>query len=372
MRVGLHVGQLLQPVPGGIGTVTQTLWTRLPDVVDVVPFAAGGRRGRAGLADLGLPDAQLRTVAPPFRIGHDEIWQRLRRLRVRLDVDVCHAPSIALPPVRAPLVVTINDLAFRHHPEWFTRHGTRFHERGLQLAAREGAIVLAPSLQTLDDLAHAGFDSDRLRHVPLGTSIPPAPDPSECTKRLGHLQVDGPFVLAVGTVEPRKGHGALADAVAMLRSRRPDVRLVVAGPIGWHATPILADLDRPWIHVLGPVASADLEVLYRRATVVASLSRCEGFGLPVLEALARGRPVVVSDIPAHREVAGTAAVFVDHQNTQEVAEALEHVLDDPSLCRRLSVEGSRRATSFGVDEMVTGHVHAYGDACAAGPRVTSL
>lgn len=369
MRVGLHVGQLLQPVPGGIGTLTQTLWIHLPDVVELVPFAAGSRRSHDALTRAGRPDVPPHQVAPPFRRGHYDLWQRMRRPTVGLDLDVCHAPSIAVPPTRAPLVVTINDLAFRHHPELFTRHGVRFHERGLRLAAREAAIVLAPSQPTLDDLVHAGFEPDRLRHVPPGISVPSAPPIGEAVTRLAALEVREPYVLIVGTIEPRKGHRTVARALAAIHERHPDVRLVVAGPAGWGAAPILADLDHPWVDVLGAVDRADLEVLYRRATLVASLSRYEGFGLPVLEALARGRPVLASNIAAHREVAGTAAVLVDHKDAHDVADALDHLLADRSLRSRLSADGRQRAAGFAVAEMITGHLHAYGDARNAGPRV---
>ena len=372
LRVGLHVGQLLQPAPGGIGTVTQTLWTHLPEVVELVPFAAGSRRAHHALTRAGRPDVPPHRVAPRFRHGHYDLWQTVRRPALGLDLDVCHAPSIAVPPARAPLVVTINDLAFRHHPQLFTRHGVRFHERGLRLAAREAAIVIAPSQQTLDDLIRAGFEPGRLRHVPLGVSVPSAPPIGETVARLTRLRVREPYVLIVGTIEPRKGHGTVARALAAIRAHHPDVRLVVAGPPGWAAAPILADLDQPWVDLLGRVDRADLEVLYRRATLVASLSRCEGFGLPVLEALARGRPVLASDIAAHREVAGAAAVLVAPEDVRDVADALDHLLADGSLRSRLSADGRHRAAGFSVTEMITGHLHAYGDARNAGPRVTSL
>jgi glycosyltransferase involved in cell wall biosynthesis len=291
---------------------------------------------------------------------------------VGLDLDVCHAPSVAVPPVHAPLVLTINDLAFRHHPEMFTAHGTRFHERGLRVAAAEATIVLAPSRQTLDDLLHAGFQPERLRHVTLGTSAPATPPPSEIVTRLDRLQVREPYVLVVGTIEPRKGHRAVVHALTTIRARHLDVRLVVAGPTGWGAAPILADLDRPWVDVLGPVEPSDLEVLYRRATVVASLSCHEGFGLPVLEALARGRPVLASDIPPHREVAGDAAVLVDHNDPDDAPAALEHMLSDGALQSRLSAAGLRRSARFDVEQMVTGHIDAYRDARDAGRREATL
>lgn len=372
MRVGLHVGQLLQPVPGGIGTITQTLWTRLPDEVELVPFAAGSPRSLQVLAGAGHPDVPPRRVAPRFRAGHYEMWQRLRRPRIDLELDVCHAPSLAAPPTRAPLVVTINDLAFRHHPSLFTRHGVRFHERGLRVAAAEATIVLAPSRQTLDDLLHAGFASDRLRLVTLGIAVPATPPISEIATRLARLGVREPYVLVVGTIEPRKGHRAVVRALAALHAQHPDVRLVVAGPAGWGAGPILADLDRPWVDVLGSVDRADLEVLYRRATVVVSLSCHEGFGLPVLEALARGRAVLASDIAAHREVAGDAAVLVDQKDHHDAAQALEQLLSDASLRSRLSTAGLQRSARFGVEEMITEHIHAYADARNAGRHDASL
>jgi hypothetical protein len=155
MKVALHVGQLLQPVPGGIGRYVDGLLGTLPDVgVDLVTFAAGpAPAGRSialpGYVDLGRPHA-------PWRY---ELWHRLRRPAVPVRSDVIHAPSLALPPSHdTPLVVTIHDLAFLRHPEVFTRRGVDFHRRGLAIAYREAAVVIAISDFTRGELIRCGFE----------------------------------------------------------------------------------------------------------------------------------------------------------------------------------------------------------------------
>ena len=360
MRVGLHVGQLLQPVPGGIGTLTATLWSGLPGHVELVPFAAGSRRAHRQLADGTGRATPLVPVAPGWRRGHYELWHRARRPRVDLDLDVCHAPSLAVPPGSAPLVVTVNDLAFRRYPEFFTRHGVRFHERGLELARAEAAMVIAPSTHTATELAAAGFDIERIRRIPIGVSEPPAMEPSDVARRLLQLGIQGQYVLAVGTIEPRKGHRVLAKAYTILRRSHPHVSLVIAGPRGWQAQGIVAELSRPGIKLLGRVPSADLDALYRAAAVVATLPVYEGFGLPLLEALARGRAVVASDIPSHREIAGPGARLVAVADAQGVAEACAELLDCEAARGELAVAALAAARRHTVAAMIG----AYQDAVA--------
>src|SRR4051812_32202705 len=142
MKAGLHVGQLLQPVPGGIGRYIVHLARNLPSAgVEVVPFGAGRPSPRVHnligtTVDLGWPPGALRY----------EMWHQLRRPRVDLGVDVVHAPSLAVPAVRdVPLVVTVHDVAFLREPEAFTRRGLAFHRRGLEIAHREAAAIITAS-----------------------------------------------------------------------------------------------------------------------------------------------------------------------------------------------------------------------------------
>ncbi|HEY3239865.1 MAG TPA: glycosyltransferase family 1 protein, partial [Acidimicrobiia bacterium] len=262
IRVALHTGQLRQPVPGGIGRYVDGLVAHLPTGgIDVEPFT-GGR-------------------------WHGQAWQRLRRpaLRLPADVDVVHAPSLAVPPPgRHPLVVTIHDLAFSYLPP----RGAAFHRRGLELARTEAAAVVVPSTFTASEVVAAGIESGRIHVVPHGMDPPPEPPAGEVAERLGRLGVETPFLLAVGTIEPRKGLDVLADACSDLTG----VQLVLAGPRGWGEVP---GLERPGVILTGKVSDTDLDALYRGATALVMASRTEGFGLPALEAMVRGCPVVVSD-----------------------------------------------------------------------------
>jgi glycosyltransferase involved in cell wall biosynthesis len=359
MKVALHVGQLFQPVPGGIGRYVDGLLAALPEVgVELVTFAAGAptperQASMPRHVDLGWPPAPLRY----------ELWHRLRRPPIPVDADIIHAPSLAVPPARdTPLVVTVHDLAFLRHPEVFPRRGVEFHRRGLALAYREAAVVIAISHFTRSELITCGFDAGRVHVAPLAIAVPPAPPDDVIDARVAAIGVEPPYVLSVGTIEPRKGLDTLAAAVAKIRAHRPEVTLVLAGPTGWLSVP---GLDGDGIRRLGKVDEPTLDALYRRAEVCALPSRYEGFGLPVLEAMARGCPVVASDGTALTEVVGLAGRLVPPDDVPAWTGALDEVLGDAGLRADLSVRGHRRAAEFSWAATAGAHVEAYS---AAGVR----
>jgi len=264
-----------------------------------------------------------------------------------------HAPSLAVPPPgRAPLVVTVHDLAFLTHPGCFTARGRAFHARGLELARREALVVVVPSRFTGDELAAHGFPGELIHVVPHGIDLPP--ERSEAAS-----PVPGPFVLAVGTVEPRKGIDVLLEAFSRLDGS--GARLVIAGPRGWGEVP---DLDRPGVVALGRVDEATLDGLYRHAAVLAVPSRTEGFGLPVLEAMARGCPVVASDAGALPEVVGDAGILVPAGDPEALAAALGALLADENRRAALAAAGRRRTAEFTWPACLDGHLRAYEAALA--------
>jgi glycosyltransferase involved in cell wall biosynthesis len=362
VKVALHAGQLFQSVPGGIGRYVEGLVGALPEAgVEVVTFAAGShapgaRPGVVEHVDLGVP-------GPPWRY---EMWHRWRRPRIPVEADVIHAPSLAVPPAGGtPLVVTVHDVAFLRHPEVFTARGVAFHRRGLAIAHREAAAIITVSEFTRDELVRTGFDPARIHLAPLGIGLePPAPD-AELDARLLEVGVTLPFVLSVGTIEPRKGLDTLAAAFTRVRRDQPDLMLALAGAQGWLEVP---GLDAPGIRRLGKVDEATLDALYRRAMLCALPSRYEGFGLPALEAMGRGCPVIASDATALPGVVGDAGVLVPPGDVNRWTAALRDVLGDDRARADLSARGTARATTFTWDATARAHRETFAAVGRGAPR----
>jgi glycosyltransferase involved in cell wall biosynthesis len=357
VRVALHAGQLSQPVPGGIGRYEIEIMRRLPRFsVDAVAFGAGDRpRGlpaRTPWIDLG----------PPYGSVRYELWHRFGRPRVRIDTDLVHAPSLAVPPVHErPLVVTVHDVGFLRLPATSTKRGVRFHTRGLEVAAVEADAVIVPSSFTARELASYGFDGDRVAVVPFGVD-PPAPrDSDEIDRAVARAGVEHPYVLTVGTVEPRKDLPTLVRAMERLRASRPDLTLVVAGPKGWGE---VTGLDRPFVQVIGAQPWSVLDALYRRADAFCLSSLYEGFGLPVAEALARGVPTVATTGSAIDEVLGGAGAQFAPGDAAACAEELARVLDDPALRVERARAGVARASRLSWDRCTELHIDVYTRAIA--------
>jgi glycosyltransferase involved in cell wall biosynthesis len=360
VKVAVHAGQLLQPVPGGIGRYEIEMLRRLPEHgVELIAFAAGERPRsvdrRVPWIDLGPPHGSVRY----------EMWHRLQRPRVRIEADVVHAPSLAIPPVRhRPLVVTVHDIAFCRLPEVTTKRGGRFHRRGLALARQHARVVIVPSIFTGHELEREGIAPDRIAVVPFGVDPPTPRDPDEIDAAVARAGVQPPYVLTVGTVEPRKGMATIAVAVERLRRARPDLTLVVAGPPGWGE---VAGLDRPFVHVIGAQPWSVLDALYRRADAFCLASLYEGFGLPVVEALARGVPTAVTTGSALVEVVQGAGALFAPGDIDACARQIGRLLDDEGYRVELGRAGLERAAELTWDNCAEGHRHAYARALARPP-----
>lgn len=362
-RVAVTVEQCWHRVPGG--TATSTLGTlralAARDDLDLVGVAARHAQPPPEPFAVPVPVAQL----PLPRLALYEAWHGLRWPAVERatgPVDVVHATAVAVPPTRAPLVMTIHDLAFLAEPGQATRHGLRFFRRGTELARRHARLVLVPSAATAAECRAAGFDPDRLRVVPWGVDIHPVTDDDVVAARRRH-GLDRPYVLFVGTIEPRKNLAGVIGAVAALAGR--DLDLVVVGPDGWNEDldARLQALDGSGIGVrrLGFLAPDRLPALYAGAAAFCFPSLREGFGMPVLDALAHGAPVVTSAGTATAEVAGDAALLVDPTDHGAIGAALARILDDEGLADDLRARGRARAATYTWDRTAELTAAAYAE-----------
>ncbi|MFC8192692.1 glycosyltransferase family 4 protein [Cellulomonas sp. NPDC057328] len=351
LRVALVVEQLWQPVPGGSGTYVRRLVEALAARPDVAATGVAARHD-ADPTDGRLPVPVVASRLP--RTALYEAWSRLGAPRVEALaglLDVVHATTWAVPATARPLVVTVHDLAFLDDPTHFTRRGNAFFRRALAAVRARAAAVVVPSHATAADCRRHGLPADRLHVVPHGVQVPAVgADAVAALRERWGLRRD--YVLWCGTREPRKNLDRLVEAFT--RVAPPDVDLVLVGPTGW------GDVragEGGAIRVLGRLPEADLHAAYAGARAFAFPSVREGFGLPVLEAMAHGVPVLTSRGTACAEVAGDTAVLVDPLNVPAIARGLEAVLHPDAA--ELGARGRARADGFTWDQAAASTLAVY-------------
>lgn len=330
------------------------------------------------------PDDQAPTVALPsgralrwMRIAvpdslllpRDWIVRLMRRAESRIVArqryDVLFAPNF-LPPARfdrcrGALVITVHDLAARRFPWTLEEQTLSALERGLEHNVSRATAILTPSQAVRDELVAEGLArAERITVVHHGTGHVIGRGTVEGDWSRGgpagrrsraRGEIPERYVLFVGTLEPRKNLSTLLAAWPSLRARRADrVVLVACGRWGWKSEELRAQVARArregWLLHFGYVSDEELAELYRGALALACPSLYEGFGLPLVEAMAVGCPVVCSDLPVFREVAGSAALYVSPRDAEAWTRGLARLLDDPSLRDEMRRRGADRGRRF--------------------------
>ncbi len=344
VRVAYTLEQCWHDVPGGTAVAALRIGERLVGDPSVELVAVAGRHRRPPPEPWrpSFPIAALPLARPWLYEGWLRFgWPPVERATG--PVDICHATALVPAPTRAPLVVTVHDLAFLRAPEAFSSHGVRVMRRSLDRIERDADIVVCSSLATMADIEAAGIGSDRLRLVPLGVDAAVA-SADEVERVRARHDLPARFVLFVGTLEPRKNLERLALAVARLDEPLP---LVIAGADGWGgvAEAVAGAVDAASVDArfLGFVPDRELPGLYAAASVFAYPSVWEGFGLPVAEAMAQGTPVITSRGTSTAEVAGGAAVLDDPLDIDDIARGLTAALGDRD---RLHLAGRARAAEL--------------------------
>lgn len=323
MRIAVDVSPLSHP-PTGIGNYIRGSLAGMAEAAkgdhEIVAFAPTSLRGPARIrhALAGIPVATRlwplpasHAVRTAWSVGGHPAAERLLG-----SFDALLYTDWMTPPQRSGLrATTIHDLNPLHHPEWCTPRTIAMHRRKDADAVRRCDVVFTNSRYTADDAAATlGIEAERLvvAHPGVGAAFHPAGE---------RAAFGGPYVLGVGTLEPRKNLARLVDAWRLLGGER---RLVLAGGAGWGEQPGLAD---DGIVLPGYVLDGALPALYRGADVYVYPSLFEGFGIPVVEAMACGTPVVCSNHPSLDEACGTVAVRVDPLDPESIAGGIAEALE---------------------------------------------
>ena len=367
--VAIQIDQLYFEAPGGIGTYVRHLvpaLARRDPALEIKLFHARFPLAAAQPPERWIRDFWVEELPAPIRTLYPR-WNLASRPPLPpslASAGLVHATSTAAIPPKASgqrLIVTVHDLAFLVFPRMFTLTWRTMFRLGLRAAVRRADAIITPSRNTAEDLlSRTKVDPARLHVVPPGSDLPD--ETSDIGEVLARLKIPRPYVLYVGTLEPRKNLVRLARAYRRVAASGLPHALVLAGPIGWHHQPLLREIALPGpgdIILTGALPAEDRDALYRGASVFVYPSVYEGFGLPVVEAMARGVPTVASTTSSLPEVTGDAALGVNPRSVAEIARAIESIVADPETARDLAERGRRRAERFSWDETARLTIEVY-------------
>ncbi|SNR38778.1 Glycosyltransferase involved in cell wall bisynthesis [Haloechinothrix alba] len=351
--------QLFAPVPGGTGRYTAELLRALAETTPPGWTVTSVVSRRDDVEKAEIPGVNGPRILPVPRRALIAMWQS--GVPYWPGGDAVHAPTPLAPPRKpalgrhrnASLAVTVHDTVPWTHPHTLTARGVAWHRSMVSRAMRRADFVVVPTRSVADELRAYVPGESRLEVIAHGaTEVFTAAEGVDLPVDVGHLELPDRYILSVGTLEPRKGLDVLIEAVARMHGadpRAPDLLLI--GQQGWGGVDPVSHAERCGlppgaVRVLGRLSDLELAAVLRRATVLAAPSHAEGFGLPVLEAMAAGVPVVHSDVPALIEVAGGAGVTVPRGEVRALSESLLEVVHDSVWAAQLAAQGRRRAEEF--------------------------
>ena len=374
MRIGLEITAAVQQ-GGGIGRYVREMLSALSDIDQSNQYRLFyASKNKSSHATLDLPDNFRVRHLPVNDIWLARIWQRIRLpLPVELItgfLDIYHSPDFTLPPTLSdiPTLLTVHDLSFLRDPESAAPGLRGYLEVAVKRSVQLATHVLADSQSTKNDLIElytTPEDKITVLYAGVSSAFRPILDSSQLMKvRKRYNLGDQPFVLSVGTLQPRKNHATLIKAFE-LTLMDSDYNLVLAGGKGWSYEEVY-DLVRSrglQHRVLFPgfVADEDLSALYSSADVMVFPSLYEGFGLPVLESMACGVPVLASNISCLPEVAGSAALFVDPRDVEAMSAAMLKLVSNMDLRENLRKKGFERVEQFSWQSSAANLLRVYRD-----------
>lgn len=308
------------------------------------------------------------------------LWQRLR-LPIPIELflggmDLFHSPDFVLPPVlHARTVLTVHDLSFLRVPQYAHPVLRAYLERVVPRSVRRADLILADSENTRRDVVELlGVCEGRVRVIYPGVEarFRPVADEAALQAVRARYGLGAPFILGLGTLEPRKNWVGLIEAYARLLDRQQAAHdLVIVGGKGWLYEPIFQRVGElglgERVRFVGRAADEDLPALYSLAACLAYPSFYEGFGIPVIEAMACGTPVVTTSVSSLPEAGGEAALYVPPGDTDALAEALARAIGDEPLRAQMRAAGLQQASRFTWQAAAAQLLEAYQGAMAAAP-----
>jgi glycosyltransferase involved in cell wall biosynthesis len=338
-QIGIVDAKAGRRVPGGIATYRNGLVSGLKRVLADGTTEPTGQ-GREREAELARPTIWEIDETARYRPG--SVWRR------RLSgLAVAHFVSLAVPNIRSGRRVTVmvHDLLFLTHGDAYGWHGRQWHRQALARTLRVADALVVPSKAVADQLAGLVRSSTRVEVIRHGCDHLDPPDPDGAERLLAHLPVGDRWMMAVGTLEPRKNLPRVVAAFEQFRrrhDRQNEWSLLVVGPSGWGDRIVVEPASG--VVLTGPVNGPILTELYRRAAAVVYIPFAEGYGLPPVEAMSQGTAVIATRVPSIEGLADDACCFVQPEEVDQIADAMASLAKDPAQ-RSAMAEGARRWAS---------------------------